>query len=90
MLHAESGDKLLVAGLVTVLAQDAQQGLALVKSLGALAQATAQAVGDESLLKNLLDGGVNVHGSGRSCNGGGGNIISLYIRHVEFLDEFFF
>ena len=33
MLHAESGDKLLVAGLVTVLAKDAQQGLALVKSL---------------------------------------------------------
>ena len=33
VLHAESGDKLLVHGLVTVLAEDAEQRLPLVQGL---------------------------------------------------------
>merc|ERR1712029_1139351 len=35
VLHAEGSHELLVHGLVTVLGQDAEQGLALVQSLGA-------------------------------------------------------
>ncbi len=37
-----------------------------------------------------LNGGVDVHGArggGGHRGGGGGGIISLHIRHVEFLDE---
>merc|ERR1719457_134 len=87
MLHTEGSDKLLIAWLITVLAQDAQRSLTLVKSLSTLAQTTAQAIGNKSLLENLLNGGIDIHRSGRSRSGGGSNIISLYIRHVEFLDE---
>merc|ERR1719223_2533268 len=85
MLHTEGSDKLLIAWLITVLAQDAQRSLTLVKSLSTLAQTTAQAIGNKSLLENLLNGGIDIHRSGR--NRSGSNNISLYIRHVEFLDE---
>jgi hypothetical protein len=54
MLHTESSDKLLIAGLITILAQDAQQSLTLVKSLSALAKTTAQAIGNKSLLEKLV------------------------------------
>jgi hypothetical protein len=87
VLHAESSDKLLVAGLITILAQNAQQSLTLIQSLGALTQATAQTISDKSLLEDLLDSGVDIHWSRRDSRCGGSDIISLYIRHVEFLDE---
>merc|ERR1719192_713897 len=51
----------------------------LVHGLGGLPHTTGQAVSDESLLQNLLDGGVDVHGPGGG--GGGWNIISLIVRH---------
>merc|ERR1719223_1008088 len=49
MLHTEGSDKLLIAWLITVLAQDAQRSLTLVKSLSTLAQTTTQAIGNKSL-----------------------------------------
>ena len=42
------------------------------------------AVGLNRALFHLLDGGVDVHGTGGG--GGGGCVISLNIRHDEFLD----
>merc|ERR1719233_926048 len=45
-----------------------------------------KAIRNESLLEHLLDGGVNVHGSGG--HGSRRYIISLNIRHDEFLDAF--
>merc|ERR1719468_1388661 len=80
MLHTKGSDKLLIAWLITVLAQDAQRSLTLVKSLSTLAQTTAQAIGNKSLLENLLNGGIDIHRSGRSRSGGGSNISSLYNR----------
>ena len=78
MLHTEGRDELLVHRLVTVLSQDTEEGLPLVQGLGGLPHATGETVGDESLLQNLLDGGVDVHGPG----GGGGarNVISLKLQ----------
>jgi len=64
VLHAQGGDQLLVHGLVAVLGQDAQQRLTLVKRLGSLTDTAGETVGDESLLQDLLDGGVDVHGAG--------------------------
>merc|ERR1719216_241818 len=58
VLHAESRDELLVHRLVTVLGQDTQESLSLVQGLGGLPHTTGQAVGDESLLQDLLDGGL--------------------------------
>merc|ERR1719354_696387 len=69
MLHTEGSDKLLIAWLITVLAQDVQRSLTLVKSLSTLAQTTAQAIGNKSLLENLLNGGIDIHRSERSRSG---------------------
>ena len=85
VLHAESGDQLLVHRLITVLGQDTEESLSLVQSLGGLPHTSGQAVSDESLLEDLLDGGVDVHGTGG--RGGGWNVISLIVRHCEFLDD---
>merc|ERR1719410_743218 len=84
VLHAQGGDQLLVHGLVAVLGQDAQQRLTFVKRLGGLTDTAGETVGDECLLQDLLDSGVNVHGAGGG--GDGGCVISLNIRHDEFLD----
>ena len=66
MLLAEGLNELLVHGLVAVVSEDTEQGLALVKSLGRLVKATGEAVVDESCLQDLLDGGVDIHGAGGS------------------------
>merc|ERR550519_1779684 len=44
VLHAEGGHELLVHGLVTVLGQDAEQGLTFVQSLGGLAESASKAI----------------------------------------------
>ena len=85
VLHAESSDELLVHWLVTVLGQDAEESLPLVQSLGGLPHTARKSVSDERLLEDLLDGGVDVHGAGGG--GGGWNVISLIVRHCEFLDD---
>merc|ERR1719412_2464598 len=85
VLHAQSCDQLLVHRLVTVLSQDAEEGLSLVQSLGSLPHTAGESVSDQSLLQHLLDGGVDVHGAGGG--GGGWNVISLIVRHFEFLDD---
>ena len=85
VLHAESSDELLVHWLVTVLGQDAEESLPLVQSLGGLPHTACKSVSDERLLEDLLDGGVDVHGAGGG--GGGWNVISLIVRHCEFLDD---
>jgi hypothetical protein len=54
MFLAESLDELLVHGLVTVVGEDTEKGLSLVKSLGRLVKATGKAVVDEGGLQNLL------------------------------------
>ena len=84
MLHAESCDELLVHWFVTILGEDTEQSLSLVQSLGGLPDTPGEAVSDQGLLEDLLDGGVDIHGPG--YGGGGWNIISLSIRHSEFLD----
>merc|ERR1740128_1249514 len=86
MLHAQSSDKLLVHGLVAVLSQDTQKCLPFVQGLGGLPHTTGQAISNKSLLQNLLNGSVNIHWA--RWSGGRRNIISLNIRHGEFLDEF--
>ena len=104
MLLAQSSDQLLVHWLITVLGQDAEQGLPLVQGLGGLPHTSGQTVSNQSLslvkcyklqswlliscchlLEHFLDGGVDIHGAGGD-GGGGWNIISLNIRHGEFLD----
>ena len=52
---AESGDQLLVHGLVAVLGEDAEQGLPLVQSLGSLPQPSGKTVGNQSLKGILLN-----------------------------------
>merc|ERR1719411_2059792 len=84
VLHAQSRDQLLVHGLIAVLGQDAEKSLALVESLLGLPHSPGETIGDESLLEDLLDSGVDIHGPGGG--GGAGNVISLNIRHIEFLD----
>ena len=84
VLHAEGGDELLVLGLVTVLGEDAEQRLPLVQGLLGLPEAAGEAVSDQRLLEDLLEGRVNVHGAGIS--GGGGWNISFNIAHVEILN----
>ena len=84
MFLAESSDQLLVHGFITVLSEDAQQSLSLVQGLARLSNTSGQTVSDHGLLQHLLDGGVDVHGAGHG--GGGWNVISLNIRHGEFLD----
>ena len=84
VLHAQSCDQLLVHGLVAVLGQDTEQCLPFVQGLGGLPDTTGKAVSNESLLEDLLDGGVDVHGSG--WDDSGWDFISLNIRHGEFLD----
>jgi hypothetical protein len=49
-------------------------------------QSQSQTISNESLLQHLLDGSVDIHGA-RGVHNGGRGIISLHIRHVEFLDE---
>jgi len=63
MLHAKSGDQLLVHGLVAILGQNAKKSLSFVESLGGLSHTSGKTIGDESLFENLLDGGVDIHGS---------------------------
>lgn len=53
VLGAESLDELDVLLLVARLDEDAEVGLAAVKGLGALAQATGKTVVDQSLLEDL-------------------------------------
>ena len=53
---AESGDELLVHGLVAVLGEDAEQGLPLVQGLGSLPQATGKTISDQSLEKLTISG----------------------------------
>merc|ERR1712112_515250 len=84
VLHAEGGHELLVHGLVTVLSQDAEQGLALVQSLGSLTESASKAISYQSLLEDFLDGSVNVHGP--AGHGGSGGDISFNITHVDLLD----
>merc|ERR1719391_1020572 len=67
------------------LAVNLAQAGPLAQGLGGLPHTTGQAVGYESLLEDLLDGGVDVHGTGG--RGGGWNVISLIVRHCEFLDD---
>ena len=88
MLLAEGLNELLVHGLVAVVSEDTEQGLAVVKSLGRLVKATGEAVVDKSCLRDLLDGGDDIHGAGvsrgscgRSVNGHG--FISFNIRHGD-------
>merc|ERR1719232_1541252 len=84
MLHAKSSDELLVHWFITVLSEDTKQSLSLVQGLGSLPDTPGEAVSDQGLLEDLLDGGVDIHGAGHG--GGGWNIISLSVRHSEFLD----
>merc|ERR1719284_350399 len=84
VLHAEGSDELLVHGFITVLGENAEQSLSLVQGLGGLTDTPGEAVSDQGLLEDLLDGGVDIHGAGHG--GGGWNIISLSVRHSEFLD----
>merc|ERR1719414_1423366 len=67
-----------------VISEDAQQSLSLVQGIARLSNTSGQTVSDHGLLQHLLDGGVDVHGAGHG--GGGWNVISLNIRHGEFLD----
>jgi len=91
VLHAEGGDQLLVHGLVAVLGENAQQSLTFVKSLSCLPESSCESVGDEGVLQHLGDSGVDVHRTRRHDRCGDcGGIISLDIRHVEFLDELAF
>lgn len=56
VLIAESLDELDVLLLGASFVQDAEMGLTLVKSLGALAQTTSKTVVDHGLLENLFEG----------------------------------
>ena len=64
---AESGDELLVHGLVAVLGEDAEQGLPLVQGLGSLPQSAGKTISDQSLeiedvsTKGIEDFGWGVH-----------------------------
>ena len=84
VLHAKGGDQLLVLGLVTVLGEDAEQSLPLVQGLLGLPEAAGEAISDQGLLEDLLEGRVNVHGA--DISGGGGWNISFNIAHVEILN----
>merc|ERR1719192_3110164 len=76
MLLTESGDKLLVHGLVTVIGQYAEQGLPFVQGFCRLPEAPGQTITNQRLLQHLLDRSVDVHGT-RGHGGGGRNVISL-------------
>ena len=54
VLGAESLDELDVFGLSAGLDEDTEVGLALIEGLGALAEATGEAVVNESVLQDLL------------------------------------
>merc|ERR1719499_40132 len=84
VFHAQGSDQFLIHGLVTVLGQDAEQCLSLVQGLGCLSNTPGKAISNQSLLEHLLDSGVNVHGP--RGHGSRRYIISLNIRHGEFLD----
>ncbi len=62
MFLAKSLDQFLVHGLIAVVGEDAEQGLALVQSLGGLVKTPGKTVMDEGSLQDLLDGRVDVHG----------------------------
>ena len=85
VLHAQRRHQLLVLRLVAVLGQDTQQRLTLVQRLGGLADAAGEAVSDQGLLEDLLQGRVNVHGATGGHGGLGWNI-SFNIAHVEILN----
>ena len=62
---AESGDELLVHGLVAVLGEDAEQGLPLVQGLGSLPQSASKTISDQSLeIEDVLTKGIEHIGWG--------------------------
>ena len=74
VLVAESLDQLDVVGLITVLGQDAEEGLALVKDLDGLAETAGDAVVEHGLLEHFLEGLLDAH---LSAGGGGKSNISF-------------
>ena len=56
VLSAKSFDELNVLGFGTGLDEDAEMGLALIESLGTLAESPRKTVMNESVLQNLLQG----------------------------------
>ena len=62
VLLAQRGDQLDVLLLIARLGEDAQVRLAAVEGLDALLQAAGEAVVDERLLQDLLDGVLEGHG----------------------------
>merc|ERR1712106_2046 len=81
---AETSHELLVHWLITVLSKDAEEGLTFVQSLGCFAKTASKSIGNECLLEDLLDGGVNVHWP--AGHWGSGRDISFNITHVDLLD----
>jgi len=61
VLGAQGLDELDVLALGARLVEDAEVGLALVEGLGALAEAAGEAVVDEGLLEDLLEGVLDRH-----------------------------
>jgi len=70
VLIAETLNELGVVGLVAVLGQDAEEGLALVEDLDGLAKTLGHTVVEngllEDLLEGILDGELTAGGSGKS------------------------
>ncbi|GMR44501.1 hypothetical protein PMAYCL1PPCAC_14696, partial [Pristionchus mayeri] len=85
VLLAESLDELDVHGLLAVLSQHGEMGLALVERLGSLVKALSESIGEVSGAQGGLEGRLHVHhcrsGGGGSNHGGGGALISSF-RHV--------
>jgi len=88
VLSAERLDKLDVFGLRAGFDEDAEMGLALVQSLGALTKTASETIMDEgvlqNLLKSLLYGKFTFRGLGGDLDdgfGGNGNVISS-VRHL--------
>merc|ERR1712126_526951 len=52
MFLTQSGDQLLVHGLVTVVRQNTQQGLSFIQGLSGFSKPPGEAITDEGLLQN--------------------------------------